>query len=837
MNPVGFRPFAMTSNAQPKPRRAWPHALLAALSLAVPAWTSAQEAAPAEAPRPVMTPPVLLEAPTVTLAVDAEPLPPDTSVELLLTIGVDGAVREAALTQPVREDVDAQVLEAARAMRFQPAMRDGTPLASRIRFRYRITQAMPPEPPPTPEPTDTQTDEDANSTGTQTGSQEADPTDTQPPVEEEPEELPEEQLSTFGARAEVDPPEAGAVSRITLTGAELSTVPGTFGEPLRVVATLPGVARSPFGLGFFLVRGANFQNTGFFVDGFAVPILYHFGAGPAVLSSRLVNRLRFYPGGYPSSLGRYSAGVVALETGSPAGIDRFHVELEIDLLRASILAVIPFDNGRGSVSIAFRRSYYELLVPLFIQGLQVAYTDYQVRGEYRFDEHLSMSLFAFGSDDTLDQSGALMGGATSDGSNTRINYNFQRLIGRIDWRLGPDTFLRVSGAIGRNGTSFGSRTAGQQQQSFEIDSYEFGLRVDASAPITPWLRTNFGLDAGANVFGLRITAPTPTGLGEYSRPVFDPQLIQINARVARSTPAVYGEAILNFAPVEVSIGARLELQRWGTRTELSVDPRVVARWEIIPEVSVKAAMGLFTQPPQVFQTIAQGGSPGLGPQRAWQNSVGVELDLPEDIDVEVNGFYSHMYDIARFSQSIVAGADGNPQREFFRADQEGRAYGLELLVRRPVEQGFYGWLSYTLSRSERLNPGGNWQPFGFDQTHVLNLAASYAFDGWRFGASFQVATGRPTSTPINPVYDADGNGYDATFVDRGERLPIYHQLNVRIDRDFDVDWMRGTVYLDVLNVYYGQNSEGTIYQYDYARSTPIPGLPILGTLGIRAMFE
>lgn len=833
----GLLPLMMAPmNSRTKqPRRV--HALLLGLALASPVLGSvgsalAQEA---EAPRPVMTPPVLLEAPEVTLAEGAEPLPEDTSVELLLTIGPDGAVRDAALTAPVREDVDAQVLEAARAMRFQPAMRDGTPMASRIRFRYRITPAVPPTPPPeTVEPTGDATVDPTN-TETDPATQPGDPTVT-PPEEEAP-ELPEEELSTFGARAEVDPPEAGAVSRITLTGAELSTVPGTFGEPLRVVATLPGVARSPFGLGFFLVRGANFQNTGFFVDGFAVPILYHFGAGPAVLSSRLVNRLRFYPGGYPASLGRYSAGVVALETGSPAGIDRFHVELEIDLLRASILAVIPFDNGRGSVSIAFRRSYYELLVPLFIQGLQVAYTDYQVRGEYRFDEHISMSLFAFGSDDTLDQSGALMGGATSDGTNTRINYNFQRLIGRIDWRLGPDSFIRIAGAIGRNGTSFGSRTAGQQQQSFDIDSYELGLRVDASMPIAPWLRTNFGLDAGANVFGIHITAPTPTGLGEYTRPVFDPQLIQLNARVARSTPAVYGEAILNFAPVEVSIGTRLELQRWGTRTDLTVDPRVVARWEIIPEVTVKAASGLFTQPPQVFQTISQGGSPGLGPQRAWQNSVGLELDLPEDIDVEVNGFYSHMFDIARFSQSIVPGPDGTPQREFFRADQEGRAYGLELLVRRPVEQGFYGWLSYTLSRSERLNPGGNWQPFGFDQTHVLNLAASYAFDGWRFGASFQLATGRPTSTPINPVYDADGNGYDATFVDTGARLPIYHQLNVRIDRDFDVDWMRGTVYLDVLNVYYGQNSEGTIYQYDYARSTPVPGLPILGTLGIRAMFE
>ena len=85
-----------------------------------------------------------------------------------------------------------------------------------------------------------------------------------------------------------------------------------------------------------------------------------------------------------------------------------------------------------------------------------------------------------------------------------------------------------------------------------------------------------------------------------------------------------------------------------------------------------------------------------------------------------------------------------PRRQFFVADEQGRAYGLEVMIRRRIEQGFYGWLSYTLSRSERQVQGGRWVPFGFDQTHVLNLAASYAFDGWRFGGRFQVATGRPT---------------------------------------------------------------------------------------------
>ena len=804
------------------------------------------DAGVAEEPhRPVMVPPRLTEAPPIELPPDAEPLPPEASIELLVTITAEGTVSDAQIATPLREDVDALALEAARQMRFDPATRDGTPIPARIRFRYRISVAEP----------ERAEGSEASEAGSEAGSESGTGSGSGSGSEsgsgsgsgsesgsgsgsgEEEEEAPEESLASFGAEAIVDRAEAGAASRITLTGAELTTVPGTLGEPLRVVATLPGVARSPFGLGFFLVRGAAFQNTGFFVDGFPVPILYHFGAGPAVLSSRLVTRLRFYPGGYPVNYGRYSAGIIALDTGMPEGVHGPHVEAEVDLLRASLLAAVPFDDGRGSIVAAFRRSYYELLLPLFVQGLYIAYTDYQLRAEYRFDRYFSASVFIFGSDDVLDQSGAIGMGATTEGTNTSFSIQFQRAIARLRWALPNDGTLTIAGAIGRDANAFGSQQAGTATQRFETESFNLGLRVDAILPLEPWLRLNAGLDLAATSFGVNITAPLSTGLGEYPRPRFDPQLVPISATVARSTPGAYGELVFQLDPVEVSIGIRADLLRWGSLTDIAPDPRAVVRWQIVPEVLVKAATGLFYQPPIAFQTISQGGNPRLGPQRAWQSSLGVELDLPESIEVEVTGFYSQMFDIARFSQRIVNGVDGTPQREFFRADQEGRAWGLEVLLRRPVEQGFYGWLSYTLSRSERQNLSGNWVPFTFDQTHVLNVAASYAFDGWRFGVRYQLASGRPTSSVCSVQVDADSDAYDANFCDRGERLPVYHQLDVRIDRDFDLGSIRGTIYLDVLNVYYAQNSEGLVYQYDFARSAQVPGLPILGTLGIRAMYE
>jgi hypothetical protein len=60
---------------------------------------------------------------------------------------------------------------------------------------------------------------------------------------------------------------------------------------------------------------------------------------------------------------------------------------------------------------------------------------------------------------------------------------------------------------------------------------------------------------------------------------------------------------------------------------------------------------------------------------------------------------------------------------------------------------------------------------------------------------------------------------------------------VRIDRDFVLGRVRGSVFLDVINVYNAQNSEGYRYSFDFTQRGRLPGFPILPTIGVRAMFE
>src|SRR5690606_34630997 len=89
------------------------------------------------------------------------------------------------------------------------------------------------------------------------------------------------------------------VSRTTLRDREIRQVPGTFGDPFRVVGTLPGVTQTMSLIAYPIVRGSNPGATGILIDGIRVPQLFHFLGGPAVIHPSFIDRVDFYPGNFP----------------------------------------------------------------------------------------------------------------------------------------------------------------------------------------------------------------------------------------------------------------------------------------------------------------------------------------------------------------------------------------------------------------------------------------------------------------------------------------------------------------------------------------------------------
>lgn len=217
-------------------------------------------------------------------------------------------------------------------------------------------------------------------------------------------------------------------------------------------------------------------------------------------------------------------------------------------------------------------------------------------------------------------------------------------------------------------------------------------------------------------------------------------------------------------------------------------------------------------------------------------SLGLAYDLPWNSFVELTGFYKELWNLVSTSSELVTREDGELGPESFANTGAGRIYGLELLLRKNLSDNLFGWVSYTLSRSTRIAaPGEPRQLFDFDQTHILTIIASYKFArGWQFGARFRLVSGNPTTAVQNGIYDAQ----TGIFVPlqgpiNGDRLPTFHQLDLRLDKTWVLPILQVGLYIDVQNVYNRQNPEFINYAYNFQSFNTVNSLPIIPSIGFR----
>jgi hypothetical protein len=133
--------------------------------------------------------------------------------------------------------------------------------------------------------------------------------------------------------------------------------------------------------------------------------------------------------------------------------------------------------------------------------------------------------------------------------------------------------------------------------------------------------------------------------------------------------------------------------------------------------------------------------------------------------------------------------------------------------------------------------------FQWDQTHNLIVLGSYRLGrGWEFGARFRVVSG-PLDTPVlgypslPALYAADAGSY-APLQGKpfSRRLPLFHQLDLRVDKRWQFRTWRLSAYLDVQNVYNNASVEGLVYNYNYSKQQYQTGVPIIPSIGLRGEF-
>ncbi|MDP8999667.1 MAG: TonB-dependent receptor plug domain-containing protein, partial [Myxococcota bacterium] len=635
----------------------------------------------------------------------------------------------------------------------------------------------------------------------------------------------------------------------SLTRAEVRQIPGVFGDPFRAIEIMPGVTPIVSGLPFFYIRGAPPGNVGYFLDSIRVPYLFHVGVGPSVVHPALVDRVDLYPGGYPARFGRFSGGIVSGET-----IERgqqVHGEYNLRFYDAGAFAEAPFDGGRGSVLLGGRYSFTALLLSLLSPDTVLSYWDYQARATYDVTSRDRIGVFAFGANDFLGQK-------QSGTTQTLFGTQFHRGDVRYDHRLSDSATMRTAVTLGEDLTQVG---AGQSVRDRLI-----GARTEASVRLSPNALLRAGMDSVADVYDV----------------IFDPNAVSPSEAALASTfptrtdlsAGVRGDLVLDLTKgLEVTPGARIDF--FGSRgaTAFAFDPRLSARARIVDRAHLLWALGIAHQAP-AFVIPIPGFQPGGlkgGLQTAVQESMGIEWNLGSATTVTATVFHNGFFNMSdalgvrqpqpsgcppgSFPSDTLAGDPGGAARsrscmlaftrgtvgpdnsggdgqgggspgqnrsiQALEARTNGTAYGLEVFVKRKLIEHLGGFISYTLSRSTRVNDGQEFVA-AFDRTHVLNAAAAYDLGrNWRAGARVTFYTGLPKAPePGLP----------------GTRLAPFFRLDVRLEKRWALGrrtWF--SFVAEWLNVTFSKEEVGTSCTLQGCQATTVGPITI-PSLGVEGGF-
>ena len=642
---------------------------------------------------------------------------------------------------------------------------------------------------------------------------------------------------TYETRAEAVPRE---VSRQTLSVIEISRIPGNSGDAIRVVENLPGVARSAPFSGEIVVRGSAPEDTRVFLEGVTIPLAFHFGGLSAVVNADLLRRLEFIPGAYSAEYGRATGGIINIDLRPPRR-DAIHGYVDIDLFDGTLLLEGPITD-EWSFAVSGRRSWIDAVLqalPAEDLGLTLTtaprYWDFQAMLQYDPNVEHSFNLLLYGSDDRLEFVVDEPDDPTFRGD---VGFSMAFYGAQIEWLA--DFSERVSNrALVSIGRQRATAIAGEDL-NFDLTVFPTIIVRDALEirPI-PSLKLRPGLDIGIGWYGVEARLPDfrSDDEGEASGSFAD-LLVELGIDTEFAFyPGVFFEAEWDIIDaLTVVPGVRLDVS--DDFEHATVDLRFATRYAVTDDLVLKGALGTFHQPPQPHETIDDFGNPELEPEGATHYVLGGEYDITEVINVDLQVFYKDLYNLIWWSDDVVE-RDGELVNERYDNSAQGRAYGLELLLRHRTANGFFGWIAYTLSRSERRpEPGVPWELFEYDQTHILTVLGSYDLGrNWTIGARFRYVTGNLDTPVIGATYDVTEDDYLPAYGETNSvRVDAFHQLDVRVDKTWVFDKWTLNLYLDVQNAYNRGNVEAMGYNYDYSKQTPTTGLPIVPSFGIRGSF-
>ena len=592
---------------------------------------------------------------------------------------------------------------------------------------------------------------------------------------------------------------------------EVSKLPVLFGEKdvLKTIQLTPGVKGAGEGNTGFFVRGGTADQNLILLDEAPVYNVSHLLGFFSTFNSDAIKDATLYKGSMPAQYGGRLASVLDLKM-NDGNSNEHHVAGGIGLISSRLNIEGPIVKDKGSYLVTGRRTYADLFLKLSsdesIKNNKLYFYDLNAKVNYRLGENDRLFLSGYFGRDNLGL-GSTFGIDWGNATGTlRWNHIFNNkwfsntsaIYSNYKYKIsikGSETDFEITSRISdynlkqefqyypnpKHNIRFGFNSIYHTIVPGQIDSDAESVNdirlqdryawENAAYFSNDWkVSTAFGLN-----YGVRFTAFSAIGPGEFYRFNTDGETV----------------ATLNYERGEF------------VKTYLHIEPRISATWKLDDKSSVKTGYSRNAQNLHLISNSTTG-----SPTDLWiPSSLNTKAEIADQVNL---GYYRNLWtDRYEFSAETYYkdmrnqvdykdGADvtANDKLEGELLYGKGRAYGLELFLKKKTGR-FTGWISYTLSRTERKIDGINrneWYVARQDRTHDISLVGMYELNQkWNFAATWVYYTGNAATFPSGK-YEVNNQVVFLYTERNGYRMPAYHRLdlsatlNVKKTRKIESSW-------------------------------------------------
>lgn len=596
------------------------------------------------------------------------------------------------------------------------------------------------------------------------------------------------------------------ISTQSITGKVIKKIPAFLGEAdvIKSIQLLPGVTTVGEGATGFNVRGGGIDQNLVLMDDAPVFNSAHLFGFFSIFNPDAVKDVQLIKGGIPAKYGGRLSSVLDVITKDGNNRD-YQVNGGVGTIFSRLTFEGPVVKNKASFLVSGRRSYIDILAKPFVnedlEGSQFYFYDFTAKFNYDngkdkffISSYIGDDLFfaanAFGVKWGNSTLSARWNHIFNDKLFSNLTYYYSRYRYNLEFNIGDDLSFDWQSYINNHSlkTDFTYYLNSKNEIGFGGSSTYYIFEPGTATAINNLGENTFGVPnkyAMENAIYLSDDW-TPNNRFTIRAGIRGSQFLYLGKSNVYTFRDPFAEGQRRFVDSVWQAGDNEVIQQY-----LNLEPRLGFKYQWNRYTSIKGGYNRMVQNLHLISNTAASvpfdvwspSTNNIKPELADQYTIGYFKNFSigkQEFESSAEVYYKDMLNQVDY----VDGANLllNELLEGELINGIGRAYGLELYVKKATGD-LTGWVSYTLSRSERKSPGisdNEWYPSRFDRLHNLYIVAQYRLNKkWDLAANFVFSSGTPT-TFYTGQYNIQGYTIpDAGSNDRNNvRNPNYHRLDL-----------------------------------------------------------